>query len=217
MRFARAGENVEISLPIMNLTGPFSVSASVDLLSGGTAEVGLSLDEQTPLRTVKANQALALKVEVQKSSGAARLRMRTVAESGEVVVRWRDLRVFAAGVSLPVTIPLAGDALRCPPPEQPPLRPAMETELIQWDWRMQDGIGTERLAVTYAAAIERLLQEGDGLLADLRAKGLALTGETRHWAELRSEWKHWPPRRARRTMRGRPSGGGATSCAAASC
>ena len=173
----------------MNLTGPFSVSASVDLLSGGTAEVGLSLDEQTPLRTVKANQALALKVEVQKSSGAARLRMRTVAESGEVVVRWRDLRVFAAGVSLPVTIPLAGDALRCPPPEQPPLRPAMETELIQWDWRMQDGIGTERLAVTYAAAIERLLQEGDGLLADLRAKGLALTGETRHWAELRSEWK----------------------------
>ncbi len=176
-------------LPITNVAGPFSVSASVDLLSGGTAKVGLSLDGQTPLHVVKANRALALKVEGQKSNGASTLRMRTVAESGEVVVRWRDLHVFAAGVSLPVTIPMASDSLRCPPPEQPPLRPAMEPVLIEWDWRMQDGIGTERLAVTYAAAIERLLQQGDGLLADLRAKGVALTGETRRWEELRSQWK----------------------------
>ena len=94
-------------------------------------EVGLSLDEQTPLHRVKADQALALKVEEQKSNGVSTLRMKTVAESGEVVVRWRDLHVFAAGAWLPLTIPMARDSLRCPPPEQPPLRPAMEPVLIR--------------------------------------------------------------------------------------
>ena len=54
----------------------------------------------------------------------------------------------------------------------------MESVLIEWDWRMQDGIGTERLAVSYLAAIERLVQQGDGLLADLRAKQVALNDET---------------------------------------
>ena len=186
---ARAGENVEVSLPITNVAGPLSVSASVDLLSAGAAKVSLSLDEQTPLHRVKADQALALKVEEQKSNGVSTLRMKTVAESGEVVVRWRDLHVFAAGAWLPLTIPMPRDSLRCPPPEQPPLRPAMEPVLIQWDWRMQDGIGTERLPVTYAMAIERLLRQGDGLLADLRAKGLTLADETRGWEELRSRWK----------------------------
>ena len=186
---ARAGESVEVSLPLTNVAGPLSVSASVDLLSGGTATVGLSLDEQTPLRMVQPNQALTLTVERRKSNGASTLHMRTIAGSGEVVVRWRDLHVVAGGVSLPVAIPMAGDTLRCPPPEQPPLRPAMEPVLIEWDWRMQDGIGTQRLAVTYAAAIARLLQQGDALLADLRAKGVTLAGETRSWAELRSQWK----------------------------
>ncbi len=189
MRFARAGEDVEVSLPIVNVAGPFSVSARVDLLSGSTAKAGLSLDEHTPLHTVKAEPALALKVEGQKSNGTSTLRMRTVAESGEVVVLWRDLRISVGGAWLPVTIPVARDSLRCPPPEQPPLRTAMEQVLIEWDWRMQDGIGTVRLAVSYTAAIERLFQQGDRLLADLRAKGVTLTAETRGWDELRSQWK----------------------------
>ncbi len=84
---ARAGEDIEVALPIRSMAGPFSVSASVDLLSGGTAKVGFSLDEQTPLHAVKVDQALTLKVDGQKSNGASTLRMRTVGESGQVVVR----------------------------------------------------------------------------------------------------------------------------------
>jgi hypothetical protein len=185
----RADENVEVSLPLINVVGPLAVSANVDLLSGGAAEVGLSLDQPTPSQTVQADRVLALKVERQGSSRAAMLHMRTIAGSGEVVVRWRELKVRAGGVWRPLAIPLERDVLRCPPPQQPPLRAALEPVLIQWDWRMQDGIGTERLPVTYAAAVQRLLQQGDGLLADLHAKGLALTGETQAWEELRSQWK----------------------------
>jgi hypothetical protein len=185
----RAGEDVEISLPVTNVAGPLSFSAVVDLFSGGAARVGLLLDEPTPLRLVKAGQAVVLKFQGQKPKGDPKLRIRTVAESGEVVVRWRELRVAAGGVLLPMTIPVARDSLRCPPPDQTPLRPTMEPVLTEWDWRMQDGIGTERLAVSYAAAIERLFQQGDGLLADLRAKGAALTEEARGWEEMRSRWK----------------------------
>jgi len=186
---ARPGENTEVCLPITDATGPFSVSASADLLSGGTAEVGLSLGEQTPLQMVKANRARALQVGRQKPSSNTILRMRTVARSSEVVVRWRDIRVLVAGASVAVTIPKQRDLLPCPPPEQPPLRPAMEPVLIEWDWRMQDGIGTQRLPLTYATAIARLLPQGDALLADLRAKGMAPADATSHWATLRSQWQ----------------------------
>ncbi|MGA2617572.1 MAG: hypothetical protein ABSF26_08190 [Thermoguttaceae bacterium] len=186
---ARAGENVDVSVPITNAAGRFAVSARVELLSGGAAQVGLALDGQTPLAVLKADQALAVKVEGQQANGASMLHIRTIVESGEVVVRWRDVKVTAAGVSRPVAIPVPRDSLHCPPPEQPPLRRAMEPVLVEWDWRMQDGIGTERLAVTYAAALQRLLQQGDALLADLRAKGVAPAGEARDWEQLRSEWK----------------------------
>jgi len=187
---ARPGENVELRLPITVVAGPLSISANVDLLAGDTAQVGLFLDEQSPPQLVKADQALTLKIERQKFSGNAILHIRTVAASGEVVARWRDLRVFSSGGSVAVTFPNAQDFLPCPPPEQPALRPAMETILIEWDWRMQDGIGTERLPVTYAAAIARLLQQGDAMLADLRAKGAMPTdATTSNWAALRSEWQ----------------------------
>ena len=185
----RGGESVEVSVPIKNVSGAFSISARVDLLAGDAARVGLALDGQSPLRTVKADEALTLRIDAQESRGNATLRMKTAAESGEVVVRWRDLQVAAGGGSLPVTISPAEDVLRCPPPEQPPLRGAMEPVLVEWDWRMQDGIGTERLAVPYAAAVKRLFEQGDALLARLRVNGIVSSEETRQWEELRSQWQ----------------------------
>jgi len=56
--------------------------------------------------------------------------------------------------------------------------------LIERDWRMQDGIGTERNPSTYAAAIELLLKRGDALIADLGATG----SEVAEW----NRWRHAP-------------------------
>jgi len=58
-----------------------------------------------------------------------------------------------------------------------------EQALIERDWRMQDGIGTERNPSTYAAAIALLLQRGDALIQDLRVTG----GEQAEWERLRRE------------------------------
>jgi len=56
-----------------------------------------------------------------------------------------------------------------------------DTSLIERDWRMQDGIGTERNPSTYAAAVELLLKRGDALIADLHATG----SDVAEWERLR--------------------------------
>ena len=68
-----------------------------------------------------------------------------------------------------------------PPPQLPALCPGMESALIEWDWRMQDGIETEREAVTYAAAIERTIARGSLLLNDLQESGVALEELAVQW------------------------------------
>ncbi len=68
--------------------------------------------------------------------------------------------------------------------------------LIERDWRMQDGIGTERNPSTCAAAIELLLKRGDALIRDLRESGVDLRQEQIEWDRLRSAtpseetWQH---------------------------
>jgi hypothetical protein len=70
---------------------------------------------------------------------------------------------------------------------------AVESEIdqaaIERDWRMQDGIETPRGRSTYAAAIARLIERGDLLLADLLARGAPLTAEAAKWQTLRARYK----------------------------
>ncbi|MCF0234242.1 MAG: hypothetical protein HUK22_04605, partial [Thermoguttaceae bacterium] len=51
----------------------------------------------------------------------------------------------------------------------PDFRPALENALVEWDWAMQDGVGTEREPRTYAQALELRLPQGRALLDDLTA------------------------------------------------
>jgi len=64
-----------------------------------------------------------------------------------------------------------------------------EAALIERDWRMQDGIGTERNPSTYAAAIEKTLQRGDALLRDLETAGAHLRNLSAIWRVLQGQWK----------------------------
>jgi hypothetical protein len=65
--------------------------------------------------------------------------------------------------------------------------PADEAALEE-DWRKQDGIGTERAPVGYAAAIKQTLDRGELLLRDLQSGGVPLREETARWRQLRGEW-----------------------------
>lgn len=75
------------------------------------------------------------------------------------------------------------DAVGC----SPPLRAAIEEALIEWDWRMQDGLGTPREARSYAEAVARTLAGGDALLADLAGGGAEPPAKRTAWQSLHAE------------------------------
>ncbi len=72
-----------------------------------------------------------------------------------------------------------------------PLPPAEagDQAAIEQDWRKQDGIGTERAPVSFATAIQRMLDRGDLLLRDLQAGGVQLREVAARWEALRREWQ----------------------------
>ena len=105
----------------------------------------------------------------------------------ETLVWWRGLRLEGPNLRLDVPLRLALPRdTSLPSPELPPLRPGMERALIEWDWRMQDGIGTPRNPSTFAEAVSRLLPRGEVLLADLKRRGVSLDSEQRAWQQLRA-------------------------------
>ena len=79
------------------------------------------------------------------------------------------------------SLALAGAAL------QPLCAATAQQNLVEEDWRKQDGIGTPRAPSTYQAAVEKTLDRGDRLIADLRSAGVSLRQETARWDDLRRE------------------------------
>lgn len=190
----RDGEDACITIPVSGLAGPFTVMAEATLIEG-QPEVALSLDGGNEQRALLQPGMTRLEVSGEGAGRSAKVRLTTRVKSGEAAVRWRAIRFVSANRSavldddggIPWPDPRPTDS--GPPPVLPPLRPPIEQALIEWDWRMRDGIGTERNPGTYAAAIERTLKRGDDLIRDLREMGVTLTREARQWEELRREWE----------------------------
>jgi len=61
--------------------------------------------------------------------------------------------------------------------------------LVERDWRLQDGIGTQRSPSTYARAVERTLRRGDALVRHLLSAGAISRAQTIEWRNLHEEWK----------------------------
>ena len=75
---------------------------------------------------------------------------------------------------------------RQPVTASPDPRPSIADALVEWDWRMQDGIQTPREPRTYAQAIEKIVRQADALVAErLGSKTLSLDEESA-WKRLRA-------------------------------
>ncbi|MGB2821392.1 MAG: hypothetical protein WBF17_10450, partial [Phycisphaerae bacterium] len=66
--------------------------------------------------------------------------------------------------------------------------PAVEQDMIEADWRMQDGIRTAREPATHAQAVGLLLRRGRALIEDLRSAGVDVGRSAGQWETLRREW-----------------------------
>jgi len=127
-----------------------------------------------PAGAVKVGQSVEIKV-----TGSA-------SKSRRFFMLYEAARVTAGPDAKTVRVtPAAVHPQACPPPVLPALRPAIEQALIEWDWRMQDGIGTPRAPVPHADAIRRAFQRGDRLLEALKAGGVPLEQEAAGWERLR--------------------------------
>mgnify|MGYP005845955969 CR=1 FL=1 len=192
----RRGESVEVAIPLSGLPGSVRVTAEVSLVSGSTAEVQLTSGGAGQARTLGKGQTLLLEVAC-GGEPPAEIALRTATAGDEAAVRWRKLRALAGGPprEIPIAVP-AADPQRTPPPVLAELRVPIEQALVEWDWRMQDGIGTPREPRSYSQAIEATLRRGDDLLRDLRAEGVSLAAESAEWAALRQTWEAWSARDA---------------------
>jgi hypothetical protein len=59
-----------------------------------------------------------------------------------------------------------------PPPNLPSYQPAIEWALVEWDWRLQDGIGTPREPASYEEVLPELCSRIERMLLFWRAQGL---------------------------------------------
>jgi len=164
----RKGEEVAVEIPVANLTVGVKVRAEVALIDGHSAQAGLSFDAQPKPQPIALCKPLVLKTTVEPDLKEGRLRLCILGGAGESVVRWRTIRLVQGQDVRPIpAMPAPPTTETFPPPRLPDLRPGMERTLIEWDWRMRDGIETEREPVAYARAIERALKQGNDLIAHL--------------------------------------------------
>jgi hypothetical protein len=184
------GEDVEIVVAVRGLAGPVALSARVTARCGGGAEASMSLEGVKTSAAVAQERTSPLRVSGKGNAEGIEVRLRTSGAAGESAIEWREVRLSVGDRSFDVPlVPPACELGEGPPPVLAALRRPIERALIEWDWRMQDGIDTERVPSTYAAAVERTLSRGDALIRDLQAKGVSLTEETARWRALRREWE----------------------------
>lgn len=183
----RSAENVELAVPVRSIKAGCVVEAEVRLLAGHEAEVSLAAADADSWRMVQGNELLKLRLPLEHDGV---LRIKSRAKSADATLRWTNLHLVAGdqAIELPIAVPSC-ELGQGAPPVLPAMRPAIEQALIQWDWRMQDGIGTPNEPSTYAAAIQRTFQRGDSLIADLRAAKGALAEQAAAWQQLKEQFK----------------------------
>ena len=186
----REGEEVAVDVPVANVEVGATVEAEVALLRGDSAEVGLSFEGDVPSRKTLGKETVCLTVVCGAAAKDAVLHLRSSGGSLESLVRWRAIRLVAGRVPYECAVmPRPPRDETYPPRDLPALRPGMEEALVEWDWRMQDGIGTDREPVAFTVAIERTLTRGRALLRDLREDGSVLEGEAAQWRALEEEFE----------------------------
>jgi len=183
------GEEVRMTIPLKASAGRFRILAAVRVVRGTEAQVELSLGASRVQRTIRDGNAIELATDPIEVKGAAEIALVSRGMGSETAVRWSGFRYALEdeAVRIPLSFPHSAETI--PPPELPDLRPSIEQELIEWDWRMQDGISTLRQRSDWTEATQLTLERGDRLIENLSRAGVSL-GESRpRWEALRAAYR----------------------------
>lgn len=189
----KKGESVQWTIPVEPLPEGLRLRAEVHLPHGGSATTELSLAGKRTTQTVRGGQRITLvSAPVEQATDRSKLTLTTRGHERGTAVRWTNLQYIMDGDKIPVPLiyPRAADTI--PPPELPNLRASMERELIEWDWRMRDGIGTAREPRCWQAATEKTIQRGDRLVEHLKAAGGVSRDLAASWKSVREQFEKGP-------------------------
>ncbi len=163
------GETAQLVIPLEKGGQGVTVTAEAIVVGEGRAEVAIRSDQQSPVwHRVTHQQPQQLSQQIAGPADALSIACCARAVGSDACVRWTQVTLQTGDVQVRIPLSLARGAVAYPPPELPALRPALEQLLIEWDWRMQDGIGTARSPQPWSTAVDRVLRGGDQLLNDLQ-------------------------------------------------
>ncbi len=169
----RPEEDVRFVIPVQNVSQPLRVVADIALVYGEAAEVELSIGDKRVTRRVNKGDSITLETESSSADKATTITLTTRGTAGEAGVRWQQLRCASQEQSFNIPLTFPREAEQFPPRSLPTMRPSIEQELVEWDWRMQDGIGTARESRSWQQATQEVLQRGDQLIQDLTTTGVS--------------------------------------------
>lgn len=183
----KAGEDVLVFVPLQQVSNKITITAEVALVDEGGAEVALGIGDKSDQRKLSPGGPTRLRVSTTVPAAKAVVWLKTSGASN-ATVRWRNIEITCNDRLRAVSLwPGSADVDVCPAPVLPALRRPIERALIEWDWRLQDGIETEREPRSYAEATERLLSRGDALVRDLLETAGITPDRAARWRDLRRE------------------------------
>ena len=176
-------------------TVPDGWRLTASLNAGDTVRIALD-PGAVPLSDIRFHTETLSKVSLtcQAESNAVTIR----ATAGAGAVRLTGLTSGGKPLTLmPERLAFSREPVACSPDPHPLIAEA----LTEWDWRMQDGIGTPREARTYAQAAERLLGRMAAANMDPAAAGALRKGEPAAAADVAAWEAYWlAAHRLRRTL-----------------
>ncbi len=194
----KPAESVKVVIPLHTAGKPLTVRAKVLITEGESAEAALFVQGEAPKFTVlkrgeNASTDLALQwkgAPVHKGSSEVFVCLETRGISGETGISWCDLDVMAGTQKLGTVFRVAScEGERFPLQSSPSFRRGIGQALIEWDWRLQDGIDTPREARTFRQAVSHTIDRTGQLLEHLQQKGVDLAALSSEWKAAGKAWR----------------------------
>lgn len=183
---AATGESPHIDIPIGPITGPFTVHAEAAHAGGAPAAVSLVLyPGGAASRTDLSSGHGVLSVSGDAYDGESTVRLSVSGQGGDTAVRLTRLYLTAADQTVDLDFfPAPANTSAPPTPREVSHHALLTAELIDWDWRMQDGIGAGVTRNTFKAAAEKALERGNTLAATLEEAGVSSERALEAWGTL---------------------------------
>jgi hypothetical protein len=180
-------EELSWSIPVMRCEEEVQFSVDAEIVGPGPAKVELAAASSVSDSVLRGGERITLTLGPLRLGEPTLLTLKTLGTGLETAVRWGNLRYKQGDVENTVFWNVPSEPEKFPPPKLPALRSPVEQMLVEWDWRMQDGIGTDREPRSWRQAAELVLQRGDQLIQKLRSMGIQDEKRFHRWEQVRDE------------------------------